>query len=290
VTVLPDATGRFEDIEANSGDAWAQCVHQVDEPDFLGWLQYPQGTAERKVPPVEPPNDSIVVEDMGRMPLEQYVARVVTGELRESREPQALAALAMAARTYAVWMMRNKGLGTDAKPMPNSTKYQVVAGAPMALATEAANATRSGLILYKHRPILACHNAGAIWQRGALTGAGGKESTGTEKNITYNQGLTGKAVKPTRIASANVEGNRGCLSQHGADALAARGYVWPEILRYFYGRDVDFNLPEPAARRPSPGPAPTLKTAPKPSGSSDGDILFPLAAAVCVYAASRSPG
>ena len=283
VTVLPDAIGRFEDIEANSGDAWAQRVHQLDEPDFLGWLEYPLG------PPVEPPNDSIVVEDMGRMPLEQYVARVVTAELGESREPQALAALAMAARTYAVWFMRHEGLGTDAKPMPNATRYQVVAGAPMALAIEAAKATRSGLILYKHRPLLACHNAGAIWERGALTGAGGKDPTGTEKNITYNQGLTGKSVKPTRIASANVEGNRGCLSQHGADALASRGYVWPEILRYFYGRDVDFNIPEPAVRRPSPAPGPTPKPAAKPSGSSGGDLVFPLAAALGCRA-SRSLG
>ena len=290
LTVLPDATGRFEDIEANSGDAWAQRVHQLDEPDFLGWLAYPEGPAERRVPPVEPLNDSIVVEDMGRMPLEQYVARVVTGELGESREPQALAALAMAARTYAVWIMRHDGLGTDAKPMPNSTRYQVVAGAATALATEAAKATRSGLIFYKHRPILACHNAGATWHRGALTGAGGKDPTGTEKNITYNQGLTGKAVKPTRIASANAESNRGCLSQHGADALAARGYVWPEILRYFYGRDVDFNIPEPAVRRPSPAPGPAPKPAAKPSGSSGGDLVFPLAAAFGVYAASRSLG
>jgi hypothetical protein len=162
--------------------------------------------------------------------------------------------MAMAARTYAMWMMQNKGLGTDAKPMPNSTKYQIVAATPTRLAAAAAEATRGGLITHRHQPILACHNAGAIWLLGALTGAGGKDPTGTERNITYNRGLAGKAVKPTPIARASEPGNRGCLSQYGADELARRGAMWPGILRYFYGRDAEFTIPEPASRRGAPAP------------------------------------
>jgi hypothetical protein len=286
VLVLPDADGSFETVEANSGDAWAQRVHRLDEADFVGWLAYPQ-TQNKPVPAPSVP-ETIVVEELGRLPLEQYVARVVTGEFGLSRQFQALAALAMAARTYGVWLMKNMALGTEAKPMPNSTRTQVVARAATPLAAEATRATEGGLILYKHQPILACHNAGAIWLPGALTGAGGRDPTDTEKNITYN-GLTGRAAKPTRIARADVEGNRGCLSQNGADALAARGFVWPEILRYFYGA-IDFNVPEPASRRSPPAPGPVPKPAPRPSTSPGGDLLFPIAAALSVYAASRALG
>ena len=168
-------------------------------------------------------------------------------------------------------MMRNEGLGTVAKPMPNSAKKQVVAGAPTALATEAARATKGGLILYKHQPILACHNAGAIWLPGALTGAGGRDDSRTEHNITYNQGLAGRQVKSTPIARGNLDANRGCLSQNGADALAARGYTWAEILRYFYGQDIDFSIPAPAGRRTPPA------SRPRPAPRSGGDLL-PLAA------------
>jgi hypothetical protein len=205
---------------------------------------------------------------MGALPVEEYVARVLTGEFGACREPQALAALAMAARTYAVWMMRHEGLGTSTKPMPNSTKKQVVASRATLLAGDAARATRGGLILYKHAPILASHNAGAIWLRAARTGASGRDESHTEKNITYNQGLAGRLVRPTPIASAKVQGNRGCLSQNGADELARQGYRWPDICRYFYGRDIDFSIAEPGTR-PSP------KVRPESSGD-----LLPLIAAI----------
>jgi hypothetical protein len=45
----------------------------------------------------------------------------------------------------------------------------------------------------------------------------------TERNITYNRALQGRSVRPTPIARASIEGNRGCFSQNGSVALAARG-------------------------------------------------------------------
>ena len=56
-------------------------------------------------------------------------------------------------------------------------------------------------------------------------------------------------MRPTPIAKP-IEGNRGCLSQNGSVVLAARGMTWPEILRYFYGDDVEFTIPESARRAP----------------------------------------
>src|SRR6185312_823163 len=103
--------------------------------------------------------------------------------------------------------------------MPNSTTKQVVAGAPAPLATAAAQATRGGLVLWKHQPILAFHNAGAIWPKGALTGAGCRDERATEKNITYNRDHRAKQVRPSPIAKNALAANRGCLSQNGADEL-----------------------------------------------------------------------
>ena len=84
--------GRNEEIIAAAGDAWAQRVHRVDGADFLGWLAYPQSHS-KPVPAASVPA-TIVVEDTGRLLLEEYVARVVTGELGQSREPQAAEAAA----------------------------------------------------------------------------------------------------------------------------------------------------------------------------------------------------
>ena len=120
-----DDPASFETIAGDAHGRWEQRAHRTDEPTLRGWLEYPQ----TKLPTVP---DTIVVEDMGVLPFEEYVARVVTGELGMAREPQALMALAMAARSYAVWIMANEGLGTTAKPMPNSPKKQVVAGLALA--------------------------------------------------------------------------------------------------------------------------------------------------------------
>jgi lysophospholipase L1-like esterase len=232
--------------------------------------QRPAADAER--PPANAPApaaaarvpDAIVVEGMGQLPMEEYIARVVTAEIGGTREPQALAALAVAARSYAVWMMQHEHLGTADRPMPNSERKQVVARVAIQRAADAARATRGGLILHHARIVLASYVAGAIWPPGASHGRLGRDDTKTEKFVTYNDGLVGAAVHRSPIAGMKQEDNRGCLSQNGAIALAQRGFVWPEILRYFYGRDLDFTCAEPASRL---GPR-TPRTSPSPSSAA----------------------
>jgi lysophospholipase L1-like esterase len=72
---------------------------------------------------------SLVVVGFGVLTLEDYVARVVTAELGASRQLQALEAQAIAARSYVAWRMANQGYGTQAKPVPNSPRFQVCARA-----------------------------------------------------------------------------------------------------------------------------------------------------------------
>lgn len=274
VLVAPGAesdAALFETIGGDAGGGWQQRDHRLDEPGLLGWLEYPP----LKLPTVP---ESIVVEERGALPFEEYIARVVTGERPPgAREPQALMALAMAARSYAVWMMVHEGWGTAAKPMPNSQREQVFAAQAAPVCTRAAQATRGGLVLHDGKVVLCFHVAGAIWRPGASSGAQGSDPMHTERDVTYNQGRVGGDVHPTPLGSFAAPDNRGCLSQNGAVALAQQGAVWPQILRFFYGRDISFTIPSPAPRAPS-GVSGAAK-----KGDGGGGLLLASAAALALY-------
>ncbi|MFS8071032.1 MAG: GDSL-type esterase/lipase family protein, partial [Byssovorax sp.] len=81
VLEAPDATGHFVTIEANSGDAWMQREHLLDEPHFLGWIESAAGSPARHIALRDP----IVVAGLGELTLDDYAARVVTAELGGSR-------------------------------------------------------------------------------------------------------------------------------------------------------------------------------------------------------------
>jgi hypothetical protein len=247
------------------------------------------------IPTISMPT-ALTVQGFGRLALEDYVARVVTAELGASRQLHALEAQAMAARSYVVWMMSNQGYGTPAKPVPNSTHFQVCARAATALCLQATAATRGGLVLHGGRLVLTSYVAGALWSAGASTGRNGSDPTKTEHGVTYNDGLLDTAVRPTPNAGPIVD-NRGCLSQNGAVELGRRGVLWPAILRYFYGADLDFTCPAPSTpapvigrdrpARPLDAPPPGSPTpAPTPSddgnGTKDGGSLL-IAAGVAAY-------
>ena len=211
---------------------------------------------------------SVHVAGFGLLDLEDYVARVVTAELGAARQPQALAAQAMAARSYVVWMMIHQGYGTQAKPVPNSARFQVCARAATPLCIQATAATRGGLVIHGERLVLTSYVAGALWPPGAMTGKGGADPTKTEHAVTYNAGLVGAAVKPTPNAG-KIADNRGCLSQNGAVELGRRGVLWPSILRTFYGADIEFTCPEPSMLPlPRPAPPPPIRRPEPPRPAS----------------------
>src|SRR6185312_6495071 len=95
----------------------------------------------------------------------------------------------------------------------------------------------------------------------------------------YNRDHRAKQVRPSPIAKNALAANRGCLSQNGADELSRQGYGWPEILRWFYGDDIEFSIPEPASRRSPPvRPQPSPKPSPKPSPEEGDSSVLPLLA------------
>jgi hypothetical protein len=65
----------------------------------------------------------------------------------------------------------------------------------------------------------------------------------TELLVTDNEGRTGLAVEPTPFAPKRPT-NRGAFGQWAAACLAGkRGYAAPDIVRFFFGADVEFSQP-----------------------------------------------
>jgi hypothetical protein len=186
------------------------------------------------------------VTGLGELSLDEYVARVVTGEVGGFVQPEALKAQAIAARTFVQRALHDDPrLGSPDKPVRNGEDFQVAARAATELAVRATRATQGGVILHRGRLVVANYVAGAPWAPGASKGSFSPAHP-TERYVTYNAGLAGSAVSPTTLADMRRSDNRGCMSQNGARALALRGWKWPRILRFFYGQDIDFTIPEPA--------------------------------------------
>jgi hypothetical protein len=257
--------------------AWAESI--------AAWVPF-NGLGASTAPPARHValRDPVVVVGLGELALDDYVARVVTGELGNSRQLEALKAQAIAARTYVQRALHDApSLGTAANPVRNGQDFQVAAARAMALPSRAAEETRGGVAFYRGRLILANYVAGAPWAPGAWKGIESPEHA-TEKYVTYNAGRVGASVVPTRQADPRRSDNRGTLSQNGADALATRGWKWPRILRYFYGEDLEFTLAEPAesaAPERIPSPITPKRSAPPPRAPSkqdadDGSLLVAL--------------
>ncbi|UQA60440.1 SpoIID/LytB domain-containing protein [Polyangium aurulentum] len=184
--------------------------------------------------PTEAPSRILTVE--GWLSLEEdYLPRVCSGELRDA-PPEAQAALVIAARTYVLRAMRDDPRLGRSRPIPNGEGFQVFAGHATAACTVAATRTRGLVVRHNGRMILANYVAGAPWMN---DGTLGRDVTNTERWVTYNAGRSGAVVIPTRLSLATHPGNRGCMSQNGAHYLAARGYGYQTILRYFYGDDIE---------------------------------------------------
>lgn len=234
---------RWGDEEATAEAVrWHRWTSMSVWPDAL-WTQKVKAANRRDEPiwlPPTRPELARLPEDVfthdGWMPLEEYVARVCTGEMAENAHPEAIAAQAIAARTYVARAMRDHpALGKQA-PIPTGPKFQVMAKVAKEVFREATERTRGIVILYQGRLILANYVAGAIWTPGGLPS---KDPTSTERWVTYNMGKRGQDVRPTGLSLRTHSGNRGCMSQNGAAWLAANGYSYASILRFFYGDDID---------------------------------------------------
>jgi len=121
---------------------------------------------------------------------------------------------------------------------------------------ELAVAATSGEVLqYQGVQIAAFYVAGALQDPPDCRG-GTNDPTSTEQYVTYNQGLSGDSIEQTPLGwvDPSNKANRGCMSQNGSDCLADAGWVYDDILRFYYGEDIEIVRAEGTCIEPEPPP------------------------------------
>jgi len=68
----------------------------------------------------------------------------------------------------------------------------------------------------------------------------GVNDVATEKYVTYNWGLSGANIDQSSLGWVDPgnKRNRGCMSQWGSRCLADDGWVYGDILKFYYGMDI----------------------------------------------------
>ena len=204
---------------------------------------------------------SIAVEGYGTVQLEtDYVPNTTWCENGHS-PAEGLKAQAAAARTFAYYK-----ISTGNTPVKNSQGDQVYkcesrapSAAQFAACQEATNATSGQIMTYKGTITAGFYVSGVTTaylddECKPTVSSGQTGWVSVQKNVTYNKGKTGDNITQSSIGWVNAKNyaNRGCMAQNGATCLANHGYVWQDILRYFYGDDIVIEKAEGACVAESP--------------------------------------
>ncbi|MEM7576760.1 MAG: SpoIID/LytB domain-containing protein [Planctomycetota bacterium] len=214
---------------------------------------------------------TINVDGFGNVPTEgsssaAYVANVVFAE-NGLASFEALKAQAVAARTFAYYQMDQKGFilnGTaDQVYKRNGTTF------PRAIHTAAANATEGEILWVRDnigtpRDVLpaAFYVAGSIPNPnrpfdiddpGIIVTPSDSDPTNTERFVTYTyeNNLYGGTNQGTSLGFRGTPTNpnwpnRGAHSQNGADYLSDNSVNYLDILKYYYGADIQVRTVETA--------------------------------------------
>lgn len=92
---------------------------------------------------------------------------------------------------------------------------------------------------------------------------GTDDPTNTERYVTYNEGRSGADLIQTTLGFVHPDNiyNRGCMSQNGTHCLAEAGWPWQDMMRFYYGEDIELvqtegpciDPPDPDAGLPDAG-------------------------------------
>ncbi len=223
----------------------------------------PEDAPEDQIEPAPfPAFCEIDVDGVGTLDLEaDYLPHVVQCE-NGGAGPEALAAQAISARSYAYYKIETSGHVADGV----SDQVYSCGKTPLPEHVEAVERTRGVVLAYADAPIAAFYVAGAkpSDRASCVAVAGDSDSTNTERWVTYNEGLAGDEIEQTALGwvdPANTR-NRGCLSQWGSRCLEERGDSFATIARFYYGADIVL------ARADGCGPAPLTFAPPRPGAWS----------------------
>lgn len=175
------------------------------------------------------------VKGKGLIPTEtDYLPHVVDCE-NGAAPTEALKAQAIVARTYLYFKMASSGSVADGQ----GDQVYTCGSTPSAAQKQAVTDTSGIVLQYKQNTIASFFVAGGKAQPPACKG--GSDPTATEQYVTYNDGKSGSGITQSTlgyVSPTNYE-NRGCLSQNGSSCLAGEGKTYLDILRFYYGADIE---------------------------------------------------
>ena len=159
---------------------------------------------------------------------EEYLPVVVASENGAIGVPlEALKAQTVASRTFAIYKMQSE---------PRSANFDVCD-------TEADQVYNPSVVVSSgvRSAVKQTESIVAKWNGEVIAAffVKGDEASGTAKFVTVNEGKSGNDVAPTALGSPANLHNRGAMSQDKANELAAQGWDYQRILRYFYGADLE---------------------------------------------------
>ncbi len=213
--------------------------------------------ASHQLPEVKAPTEavcSILVTGTGKLDIEnEYLANVIACEASGSAGLETLKAQAIAARSVAYYEALGDGTICDGQ----GCQVMTCSRKPSALHYQAVKETahqylsHSGLVTY------------GFYVSGDVnpdpTSCVGNPNLKLEKYITYNDGKTGAAVQMTTLGYVPKGGgvfgqNRGCMSQNGSVCLENGGKTYLDILRFYYGADIEVRTGQSCVGAPLPTP------------------------------------
>ena len=227
------------------------CTDAEDAPIEPAFRDFPL------MDPVEPqalpaPDDaicSIKVTGKGTKQMEtDYLPHVIACEAPANADLEMLKAQAIAARSYAYYSAVADGGICDSQ----GCQVFSCGNNPKDIHRQAVEDTAGVVLSYKEILTVGFFVAGDSTPNADCSG-NSSGVAGTEKWVTYNEGNSGHGVEQTKLGwrhkttDADYGQNRGCLSQWGAQCLAEdRGYKALDILRYYYGDDIELRFTEGA--------------------------------------------
>jgi hypothetical protein len=171
----------------------------------------------------------------------EYLARVVQCE-NGNAGFEALKAQAVAARSFLYYQMDRAGEIGDG---PHAQVYGC-SRPPSPRVHAAVRATSGEILAYRGTQVAGFYVAGAKHRPpecavGRARRMRVEDPFDTEHYVTYNAGRSGRDVEQTRLGAIDPRNrsNRGAKSQNGAACLAAQGRTYEEILRFYYGEDIE---------------------------------------------------
>jgi hypothetical protein len=149
---------------------------------------------------------------------------------------EALKAQAVAARSYLYYKMDRSGTIADG----TSDQVYSCGRQPTANHMLAVSSTAGQVLQYRGTQVAAFFVAGSK-QSGPSCRGGPDDPTRTERYVTYNEGRSGNSINQSTlgvVSSSNLA-NRGCMSQNGAACLASVGRRYGDIIKFYYGSDIE---------------------------------------------------